>query len=464
MEYLKKARRAKPEIAMKALEYINLGYQRLLTFECPGGGFDWMGNPPANQILSAWGLLEFVDMAKVYEIDKRIIERTKKWLLSKQNKDGSWLEKRTSWTWSGVKGKLVQTAYISWALLEAGYKGKQIDKAIKFIKESLDDANDNPYVLGLIANALALYNPKDEDLDIVLSNLDDIKTEDTETGVCYWKMLTETLYYAKGRAAEVEATSLITLAMIKANKFHSTVNKALGFLVKSKDARGTWGSTQATILALKTLVCAMSGQRPKGDIKIKVKLNGKEETIIVKQDQWDVMQVIDFKQHTKQGENILKIEMQGKGNLMYQVVGRYFLPWELVEEKEEKEAISFKIEYDRTKLTLKDLLGVKVWMKYNEQKPTYMVIIDLGIPAGFQVIPDAFDKLVSEKVIEKYTLTGRQIILYFGSIKPGQEVEFSYQMKAKYPIKVKTPVSQVYEYYSPQNRTKTRPVELTVTE
>jgi uncharacterized protein YfaS (alpha-2-macroglobulin family) len=463
MEYLKKARRAKPEIAMKALEYINLGYQRLLTFECPGGGFDWMGNPPANQILSAWGLLEFVDMAKVYEIDERIIKRTKKWLLSKQNKDGSWLEKRTSWTWRGVKGKLVQTAYISWALLEAGYKGKQIDKAIKFIKENLDDANDNPYVLGLIANALALYNPKDEDLDIVLSNLDDIKTKDTETNVCYWQMPSETLYFAKGKAAEVEATSLIALAMIKANKFHSTVNKALGFLVKSKDARGTWGSTQATILALKTLVCAMSGQKPEGDIKIKVTLNGKQETIIVKEDQWDVMQVIDFKNRTKAGKNVLKIEAEGKGNLMYQVVGRYFIPWELVEEKEKKEVLSFKIEYDRTKLTLKDLLGVKVTMKYNGDMPTYMVIIDLGIPAGFKVIPDSFNQLVKNKVIQRYSLTGRQVILYFGEIKPGQVVTFKYQLRAKYPIKVKTPVSQAYEYYTPENRTRTKPVEIEVT-
>ena len=69
LEYLRRARRMTPEIEMKAVEYINLGYQRLLNFEVDGGGFDWYGNPPANLVLSAYGLVEFTDMAKVYEID-----------------------------------------------------------------------------------------------------------------------------------------------------------------------------------------------------------------------------------------------------------------------------------------------------------------------------------------------------------------------------------------------------------
>ena len=57
--------------------YIHLGYQRLLSFEIAGGGFDWFGNPPANRTLSAYGLLEFVDMAQVHEVDPELIERTR---------------------------------------------------------------------------------------------------------------------------------------------------------------------------------------------------------------------------------------------------------------------------------------------------------------------------------------------------------------------------------------------------
>jgi len=46
VDYLKKARVASPQILMTAENYLNVGYQKLLTFERPGGGFDWWGSGP----------------------------------------------------------------------------------------------------------------------------------------------------------------------------------------------------------------------------------------------------------------------------------------------------------------------------------------------------------------------------------------------------------------------------------
>ena len=45
---------------MKAEEYINLGYQRLTTFEVESsGGFSLFGDAPADRMLTAYGLQEF---------------------------------------------------------------------------------------------------------------------------------------------------------------------------------------------------------------------------------------------------------------------------------------------------------------------------------------------------------------------------------------------------------------------
>ena len=65
-DYLKKEKKLTPEIQMKAEGYINTGYQRLLSFEVPGGGFSWFGNSPANKILSAFGVMELNDINRVY--------------------------------------------------------------------------------------------------------------------------------------------------------------------------------------------------------------------------------------------------------------------------------------------------------------------------------------------------------------------------------------------------------------
>ena len=90
VDYVKKARVASPEILMKAEQYLNVGYQKLLTFERPGGGFDWWGSGEPLVWLSAYGLQEFSDMARVYPIDRGVLDRTQRWLMKQREADGTW--------------------------------------------------------------------------------------------------------------------------------------------------------------------------------------------------------------------------------------------------------------------------------------------------------------------------------------------------------------------------------------
>src|SRR5205814_8975370 len=84
LDYMKRLKKTTPEVHAKAEGYISNGYQRLLTFEVAGGGFSWFGNPPANKILTAYGLMEFSDLSKVHDVDQKVIQRTQQWLASQQ--------------------------------------------------------------------------------------------------------------------------------------------------------------------------------------------------------------------------------------------------------------------------------------------------------------------------------------------------------------------------------------------
>ena len=64
--------------------------------------------------------------------------------------------------------------------------------------------------------------------------------------------------------------------------------------------------------------------------------------------------------------------------------------------------------------------------------------------------------------IEKYTITAKQVILYFDGLSSRQRVEFSYKLRAKFPVKAQTFSSRVYEYYNPTVENKTKPIEMTV--
>ena len=86
VDYVKKARVASPKLLLKAEQYLNVGYQKLLTFERPGGGFDWWGSGPPLVWLSAYALQEFSDMARVYPVDRGVIDRTQNWLMRQRER------------------------------------------------------------------------------------------------------------------------------------------------------------------------------------------------------------------------------------------------------------------------------------------------------------------------------------------------------------------------------------------
>jgi uncharacterized protein YfaS (alpha-2-macroglobulin family) len=103
-----------------------------------------------------------------------------------------------------------------------------------------------------------------------------------------------------------------------------------------------------------------------------------------------------------------------------------------------------------------------VTLRYNRPGVAHMTIVDLGIPPGFEVLTDAFDRMKEKGLIERYTLTGRQIILYFSEIPSGSPIEFQYMLKAKFPVRAKTPPSSAYQYYEPEIRADAAPVSLTI--
>src|SRR5262249_23090714 len=173
VDYVKKARVASPQLLMKAENFLNIGYQKLLTFERPGGGFDWWGSGPPLVWLSAYGLQEFNDMAKVYPVDRGVIERTQKWLMSQQEADGTW-SKIGATHGEAIERmgdpKLLLTSYVAWSVLDSTDKtpawrksaeGKKLARAIDYIRDRVGK-EENAYILALAANALAAWDAKDD--------------------------------------------------------------------------------------------------------------------------------------------------------------------------------------------------------------------------------------------------------------------------------------------------------------
>ncbi len=465
LSYMKKTDTVSPEIRMKAEQFINLGYQRLLSFEVPGGGFEWFGNEPAHKVLTAYGLMEFHDMSQVYPIDESVITRTQRWLADQQAPDGSWTPAE-HWmeTLSGEafsRSVELNTAYIAWALADTGYDGRELGKAIDYLKKNLEKIDD-AYALALAVNALIAADPDDKAGRDLLGRLDRIKiTNDKDTEV-HWEPKGQTAVNGTGKAAAIETTALISYAMIRAGVHPNTTNKALAWLAGQKDSFGTFQTTQATILTFKALLAAEAGGAPDVSGDIEVTMGDRTETVRITPETSEVLRQIDFADITEEGENKVTLRADGDMGLSYQVAGIHYIPHEMLK-KGGDGIMDLSVGYDRTELKQNDLLTASVKAEYKGRGATDMVILDLGVPPGFELMHDALGKLKARRVIEKYSVTGRQLTVYVARMEAGNPLEFSYKLRAKFPVRAKAPKSSFYQYYNPEIKVETEPVDIEVT-
>ena len=467
MDYLKSTSQSKPEIELQARTYISHGYQRLLSFEVQGGGFEWFGHAPANQVLTAYGLMEFADMARVFdEVDSAVINRTAQWLMSKQQPDGSWLPDAAylhAEAWGRIQGKnLLVTAYIAWCLAESNCSDTaRLAKALEYIKSQVTADKTqglDPYIIGLCANALLIVNKADETGLQLLKYLDDTKIKKDKTA--FWKG-TSTVTYASGQSADIETTAMIALAFLKAQAYHETVRSVLDFITQSKDPNGTWHSTQGTILALNALLRSQPAKSEPINAEITVLVNNQQAAAeVIDPSEWDVVRTIDLRKYAQPGQSNVQVKFAGKGAMMYQLVSRYYIP---AQESPKSELMTIEVNYDRTQLATNDILKCNVWVQANRPGIAKMIIVDLSLPPGFALLDQGeFAELVGGKKISKFSQTARQMILYLDELSSDRPLEFAYHLKAKYPLKVKAPSSRVYEYYDPARESFSKPATLEV--
>ena len=226
------------------------------------------------------------------------------------------------------------------------------------------------------------------------------------------------------------------------------------------------GHYAATIMALRALL--LSTEKGAADVRgtLQISLNGKPaQKLVLDAENNDLLHQFAFKDIDSKSANTVEIRFDGKGGLAYQVVGKYFVPWD---QKPAGEPLSISVDYDRTQLAQNDIATATTTVRNNLPDVAKMVMVDLGVPPGFELLSEDLqayrEKTAGRKSgrLEKFSLTATQAILYFDSIAPRDAVTLSFRLRAKYPIRVRTFASRVYKYYDPEVNSVARPVLLEV--
>lgn len=465
-DYLAKTGALTEEVDIKARHYITEGYQRLLTFECASGGFNWWeGDDPGNAVLSAVGIMMFTDTKNVAFVDDQVIVRAARYLAQTQQSNGTWTEERHLHAGNENlgAGSLRATAYIAWALQHAGRETATVDKALTYLRSQVGtlSAGGDVYTTALVTIALAKKNPSDPMLAGLVQKLHGSRIEDGQR--IHWSPDQQTMVGGYDNSGDIETTAVVALALMEAKAYAADVGGALDWLISKKDRQGNWGySTQATVLTLKALIASLSAGSDVTDATVKVMLDGVEVgSRRFDANNADVLWQLDLSDRVGPGEHAVSLVYEGQGNLMWQLGTTHYVPWSEVAPVATG-PLAIDVAYDKTTLASDDLINVKVTVSNSDPGQTGMMMAELGLPPGFDLDTTKLDAVLGKGAVARYEKTALRLVVYLEPIKPSAPVVFEYALRAKEPLEATAPESEAYAYYNRAVRAETRPVRLIV--
>ncbi|MBA3706518.1 MAG: hypothetical protein H0W84_11665, partial [Bacteroidetes bacterium] len=407
LDYLKSTDSKDNKTIAHASDLLNRGYKRLTSFETKEKGYEWFGANPGHEGLTAYGIMEFVDMKNAgAEVDQKMLDRTAEWLMS--HKDGKGGFKRATHAYHdfGRISEDILNAYIVYALAEAGYTDlkNEFEASYKKAMETKD-----PYMLAMMSNAAYSLkeNTKADAAMRVLINKQD--KNGSFTGA------THSITYSQGQSLTIETTSLTIMAILKSQgKTASAMTNAVQYLVGARSGSGVFSSTQGTILALKALTeYAKFSKKTTEDGTIEIYVDGKKVAEhSYKAGDKGAIEIAGLEEYFKtEGKHDVKVKYVGvKTPLPYSVA----VNWSTSLPSSNKECnIDLKTSLSAKTVNVGETVRMTATItnKKNTEIPSTMAII--GIPAGFTVQPWQLKEMQEKNVFDYYEMKGNNIAVYY---------------------------------------------------
>lgn len=447
LQYLRAIKTNNAALEARAKDLLDRGYQKLVSFETKENGYEWFGASPAHEALTAYGLMEFVDMKTVYpKVEDKMLERTAQLLLDKRDGNGGFKKNPRALDSFGGASEEITNAYIVYAMSEAG-RGKEIEKEINQSFKVAQKLGD-PYLLALMANTMFNIGEKAK-ADDLLAQLTHVQQENGS-----WNGKTHSITRSTGQSLLIETTSLVALAIMKSEKMYTKeLATAVKFLVNSRSGYGMFGSTQSTILALKALTNFASFNKKTeeaGTIEIwnngiliasKDYAKGEKENIVIS----------GLEEKIKSGQQKIEVRFKGcKEALPYamNIIYSTTLP-----EPSKSCVVELKTSLNRKQAKVGETIRLSATLRNKTKDGQPMTMAIIGLPAGFSAQPWQLKEMQEKGAIDFYEVIGNNIACYFRSLAPEAQKQINFDLKAEIPGEYEAPAASAYLYYTNEHKT-----------
>ncbi|HCH64269.1 MAG TPA: hypothetical protein DFR83_15805 [Deltaproteobacteria bacterium] len=436
LDYLQ-AHDGDPRLQQRSAQALEVGYQKLSGYQVEGGGFETWGTGPGKEVLSAFGLLQFADMADVYPVDPTILDRDVQYLLDQRDGTGGFHNSGESAHGYGSAPKDILDGFITYALTRTGH-ASMLQREVAHQAAVARTSND-PYVLALASRVLAAADHVDarksrrrlahlQGADGSFPGAESSITRSHEANLL------------------VESTALAALALMDEGAHEGEVDRAVEWLIDHRRGDGAWGATQATALALDALTThAERNRRPRTDGVVEVEVNG----VLVGMMQYTATHpgaivVEGWEDALRPGENELILRQVDGAPMPFTVD----VSWNTVLPKSDPGAeLTLSTALSATELSMGDTVRLTTTLGNATHDVVPSPIARIGIPAGLQPQPWQLEALQARGEIAFYELRPREVTLYWDGVHAGEEHHVALDLVAEVPGTFTAPASSAYPYY-----------------
>jgi A-macroglobulin complement component/alpha-2-macroglobulin family protein/carboxypeptidase family protein/MG2 domain-containing protein/A-macroglobulin receptor len=459
MKYYR-AQEKEPPVAARARRYLREGYERLLRYQEPGGGFSYWGHGDPNVSLTAYALRFLTESRRLIEVDPARISAALTWLVRQQDAKSSWESDDSL------------SAYVLWTLAELEFPQPSASVEAEMVKASLANgltyltartaASSDAYVTALSVLALVRAGRHDAAAPLVgrLASAAHVKD-----GMAYWELSGSTLFHSWGLPGQVEVTALVVHALHAFSPpgdqgpTHEIANQGLLFLARKQDQYGVWYSGQTTWNVLNVMLeSTKESLNADQAVEARIIVNGKlAKPVEIPQEKQSTGPIyLDLTNYIAAGKN--KVEIQaGKPIALAgaQVSADYYVPWTSVSGREARksegaQALRLAVHFDKTEASPGESIDCKVEVERIGRYGWGMMLAEIGLPPGADVDRASLESAVTASgwELNHYEVLPDRVVVYLWPRAGGTKFHFIF--KPRYEMRAYSAPSTLYDYYNPE--------------
>ena len=439
-------------IARDARSVLSHCEARLAPFGSPEGGLGWLGSP-ADEALTAYTLFQLRTSAQLCLLPPPLIDRTAEWLNQRRSPKGGFL--RAAKPDAAAVPPDVANAYIISMLAQSGAKG--INAQLEYLAE-LGRKHDDPYLVALAAAGLA-----DSSFDQYQESLCE-KLAKAQFPDGHVESKLGSITRSAGPSLTIETTALALWAWLDSPSHADHAELAATWLIAHRSCRGTFGSTQATMLAIRALMeHAKTNRSPTHEGKIVVRLASPNPATIgeraIPAGAQEPIVVAGLENGLKPGTNRLQISLSGAGRIPYLLNVAYHTDQRPTQKSG---PLQLSTRLSSSSLKVGQSVDFKAELTNVSHDDLPLVVALIRLPAGLEVSPEQAAQLKQSGVVDSIEICPGEVVCCWRRLPAKKSVSLNLRPMATMFGKTTSRPSRAYVCYQTELECWSEPVAIEI--